>query len=140
MKTCSIYHTRFGNNAALAEKMNELLVERGDVVSMHQISDSKPSAVPEAELYIVGAPTQIGTLPLKASRFLKRLNPPEGNSYAVFFTHAEAESGVPEKIASIMEGNGAVSAAESLSISVKDLKGPLQDDWENRLKDWIGSL
>ena len=140
MKTCIIYHTRFGNNAMIAKKIKEHLIERGDEVSIYQISESKPSAIPEAQLYIVGAPTQIGTLPLKAIRFFKRLNPPEGSRYAVFFTHAEAESGVPEKLASIMEGNGAVSIADPLAISVKDLKGPLQDDWEKPLKDWIGSL
>jgi hypothetical protein len=39
-----------------------------------------------------------------------------------------------------METLGAESVAEPLLIGVKDVKGPMEDDWESKVLAWSGTL
>jgi hypothetical protein len=39
-----------------------------------------------------------------------------------------------------MEDHGALSAAEPLLLAVKDLKGPLENGWEEKLSLWAETL
>lgn len=140
MTVSIIYHTRFGNNAAVAELLSDELESKGHGVSIHPVNEAGPSEIPASDLYIIGSPTQIGSLPIKVARFLKRLKVPSKSLYSVFCTHAEANSGAAEKIARIMDDHGSVSAAEPLLLAVKDLKGPLEIGWEEKLKLWTEKL
>lgn len=135
-----IYHTHFGNNALVAGFLSDTLESKGYGVSVHPISEAGPSEIPASDLYIIGSPTQIGTLPMRVGRFLRRLKIPSGSRFAVFVTHAEPGSGAPGKITAAMEAHGAESAAEPLMLTVKDLKGPLEDEWESKVTNWSGNL
>lgn len=135
-----IYHTRFGNNAEVAQSLSDTLESAGHGVSIHPITEARPSEIPASDLYIVGGPTQIGTIPLKLDRFLKRLKIPKGSRYAVYSTHAEANSAAPGKISAIMEAHGAQAAAGPLLLSVKGLKGPLEEEWELKVGRWSEDL
>ena len=135
-----IYHTRFGNNALVADLLSDTLESKGHGVSIHPISEAHPSEIPASDLYIIGSPTQIGTLPIRVNRFLKRLKIPSGSRFAVYATYAEPGSGAPGKITSIMEAHGAESVAKPLMLAVKDLKGPLEDEWESKVTKWIETL
>ncbi len=135
-----IYHTRFGNNALIADLLSDTLESKGHGVSIHPISEAHPSEIPASDLYIIGSPTQIGTLPIRVGRFLRRLKIPSGSRFAVYTTHAEPGSGAPGKITSTMEAHGAESVAKPLMLAVKDLKGPLEDEWESKVTKWIETL
>lgn len=131
-----IYYTRFGNNAEVAERLSDELEARGHGVSIHPINEARPSEIPSSDLYIIGSPTQIGSMPIKVSRFLKRMKIKSGSRYAVYNTYAEANSGAAAKITGIMNDQDAVQDSEPLLLAVKDLKGPLEDGWEEKLKLW----
>jgi len=140
MTVSIIYHTRFSNNALVADVLSDTLENRGYGVSIHPICEADPSEIPASDLYIVGSPTQIGTLPMKVDRFLKDLKIPEGSRYAVYNTYAEPGSRAPGKIVEAMEALGAESAGEPLLIGVKDVKGPLEDNWESKVVVWSDQL
>lgn len=131
-----IYYTRFGDNAEVAERLSEELENLGHGVSIHPIHEARPSEIPSSDLYIVGSPTQIGTIPIKAGKFLKRMNIKPGSHFAVFSTYAEAKSGAAAKMTGIMSDHKAIQVSEPLQLAVKDLKGPLEDGWEEKLKLW----
>ncbi|RKX95019.1 MAG: hypothetical protein DRZ90_10940 [Spirochaetes bacterium] len=140
MTVSIIYHTRFGNNAKVSCSISDELENRGYGVSIHPIEEAEPTEIPAADLYIVGSPTQIGTLPVKMSQFLQLLKIPEGKNFAVFTTYAEPNSKTPEKITAAMKALKAVPVIEPLILNVKDLKGPLEDEWESRVVEWCKSL
>jgi menaquinone-dependent protoporphyrinogen IX oxidase len=135
-----IYYTRFGNNAIIAERLSDTMESRGHGVSIHPINEASPSEIPASDLYIVGSPTQIGSAPIKVSRFLKRLKVKPESQFAIYTTYAESNSEAAAKIATAMESLGAVSTAEPLLIGVKDLRGPLEDEWESKLSQWAENL
>jgi len=135
-----IYHTHFGNNALVAGKLSDILESKGHGVSVHPVSEAKPSEIPASDLYIIGSPTQIGTLPMRVSRFLKRMKISAGSRYAVYTTYAEPGSGASGMIIAAMETHGAESAAEPLMLAVKDMKGPLEDEWESKVTKWSENL
>jgi len=140
MTVSIIYHTRFSNNALVADVLSDALESKGYGVSIHPISEAQPTDIPASDLYVIGSPTQIGTLPMKVEDFLKNLKIPEGSHYAVYNTYAEPGSKAPGKIIKAMEVLGAKTVSEPLLLGVKDLKGPLEDDWESKVADWSKGL
>lgn len=135
-----IYYTRFGSNAEIAERLSEELESQGHGVSIHPINEARPSEIPASDLYIIGSPTQIGSMPIKVSKFLKRMKVTPGSHYAVYNTYAQANSRAAANITEIMNSQDAVQVTEPLLLSVKDLKGPLEDGWEEKLKRWAAKF
>ncbi len=140
MTVSIIYHTRFGNNAKISSTISDELESKGYGVSIHPIEEAQPTEIPAADLYIVGSPTQIGTLPVKMDHFLQLFKIPEGKHFAVFATYAEPNSKTPEKITAAMKALNAIPVTEPLMLNVKDLKGPLEDEWEFHVAEWCKSL
>ena len=140
MDVSLIYYTKFGNNAALASRLSERLESLGHTVQLFSVSEVQPDDIPDSDLYLVGSPTQVGTLPIKMSRFLGRIKPREGGHFAVFSTRAERESGAVGVIKSVLTEYGLKRLIPDLVISVKDLRGPMEEDWENKAEAWADSL
>ena len=140
MTVSIIYHTRFNNNAMIAEALSDTLETKGYGVSIHPVSEADPAEIPASDLYIIGSPTQIGTLPIKMEQFLNLLKIPERKDFAVFATYAEPGSKTPAKITAAMEALKAVPVTEPLMLNVKDLRGPLEEEWESRVEKWSTAL
>lgn len=140
MTVSIVYDTRFGNNAALARRLSDSLESHGHGVSIHPISEARTSEIPAADLYLVGSPTQLGSLPMKMERFLKNLKIRENAMFAAFSTWAEPGSTTPQKLESAMEANGARKVMEPLVFPVKDLRGPIEDGWERKADAWAEAL
>jgi flavodoxin len=140
MNICIIYETRFGNNSKIADRLMRTLGKLGHNAARHLVSESDPEVIPEADLYIIGSPTQIGTLPLRIDHFLRNLELLEGSRFAVFTTGVGSTSDAAEKIASILINRGGQEIAEPLRMGVKDLRGPLEEGWESKLSRWSDSL
>lgn len=140
MTVSIIYYTRFGDNAEVAERLSEELESLGHGVSIHPIHEARSSEIPASDLYIIGSPTQIGSIPIKVSKFLKRMSIKPGGRFAVYNTYAQANSGAAAKMTGIMSDHGAIEVSEPLLLAVTDLKGPLEDGWEEKLKLWAGEV
>ncbi len=135
-----IYHTRFGNNESIADRLSEILENKGYGVLVQSINDTEPAEVPPSDLYVVCSPTHVGSLPVKLNRFLKKLTLKPDSRYAAIATHAGSDSKTAEKIAFLMESNGAVAAKKPLQLLVEDLKGPLVQSWPEELENWAETL
>jgi len=140
MNICIIYETRFGNNSKIADRLMQILGNLGHNAARHLVSESEPEVIPEADLYIIGSPTQIGTLPLRIDRFLRNLELPDESRFAVFTTGVGSTSDTAEKIASILINRGGEETAGPLRLGVKDLRGPLEEGWETKLEKWSSAL
>ncbi len=140
MTVSIIYHTRFGNNARIADLLSDSLESKGYGVSIHPVSEAEPSEIPSSDLYIIGSPTQLGTIPVKMDRFLKHMKISDGSRYAVYSTYAQPGSKTTGEITGIMNNLGAVPAVDPLVLSVKYVKGPLEGEWEVKASRWSETL
>jgi flavodoxin len=139
--TVSIYyHTRFGNNTQVAEMAAKCLTDTGNQVSVRRIAETDPSVIPLSDLYIIGSPTQIGTLPLRVERFIGNLTLSPGSRFAVFATHVGSSSDAAAKITKVLESRGAEPVTGPLRLAVKDVKGPLEDGWQDLVAQWCSAI
>ena len=72
MNICVVYYSRFGNNAGVAEYIGKKFREKNHTVSVNSVIDTKPDALPAAELYIFCSPTMAGNAPGKIKKFVKK--------------------------------------------------------------------
>lgn len=135
-----VYHTRFGNNASIAQRISDRLESLGHGVSLHPVSEARTSEIPAADLYLTGSPTQIGTLPMRAGRFFRNMKVVDHSLFATFATWAEPDSVTAEKMEEIMKDHGARQLLPSLIFSVKDLRGPIEEGWETKTDAWADQL
>ena len=140
MTVSTIYYTQFGNNGTVARHLSDCLESHGSGVSVHPIDEARPSEIPKADLYLVGSPTQLGSLPVKMALFLQDLSIRENTVFAAFCTCAEPGSTTPEKLESAMENKGARKVTETLILPVRDVRGPIEDGWEEKADAWVEKL
>lgn len=133
MKIALVYFTRFGNNKIISDALAERLKEKGAEVSIAPMADTRPGELPEADLYVFGSPTQIGGPPLKVNRFVKKARLTAGASFAVVATCADETSKTAEKLSEQLEAKGLRRAVDNVTVMVKDLKGPLEENWEAKI-------
>ena len=140
MKITVAYFSRFGNNKTLSEALTDRLAAKGASVSIAPMTDTRPADLPEADVYVFGSPTQIGGPPLKVNRFVRKARLRDGASYVVVATCADETSKTAEKLSDQLESKGLRRAAESVTVMVKDLKGPLEEGWESKIDDLAGRI
>ncbi len=149
MRAAIYYESKSGNNQKIAERLKELLTAKGYQMEVHRISDSDPRAVTPADLYIFSSPTRMGKPARSVRKFLNKVQLPPSAKYALIATHVvarpnkrtgvvptEEESARWRKTLPIMtellDGKGSKVAEEK--VFVKDMQGPLEDDWEKKVE------
>ena len=141
MNVCIAYFTKFGNNKKCAEYIEQKMNEKGHVVHVMSITDVKPDALPEADLYIFGSPTRMANPPGKVKRYLKRLKlATEGARFVILNTYADEATTVSEKLADILTTKGMQKAAEAVKLKVKGMSGPLEEDYTQKIDTFVNSI
>jgi flavodoxin len=150
MKIEYLHASKYGNGAAVAEEFQNQMVARGAVVGVHHIRDVSPAQLEPADLYVFSSPGRMGKPIRSMRRFLKRVKLPPGTRYAILTTEVapapdkttgrtptEEEMAKWQRVRPIMheilETKGLVSVAED-KVLVTGLKGPLEQDWENKVR------
>jgi hypothetical protein len=149
MKIEYFHASKFGNGAKVAEEFRKDMAARGVEVSVHHVQDAKPKELPPADLYLFSSPGRMGK-PIKGMRkFLKAVQLPAGTRYGILTTEmapqpdkktgripTEEEICRFQKVRPIMnevlQGKGLVAVAED-KVYVTDLKGPLEDGWQQKV-------
>ncbi|WP_043496936.1 flavodoxin family protein [Georgenia sp. SUBG003] len=143
------YHaSRFGNGAAVAARFADIMAARGITVDVRRMRDSDPKNVPAADVYVFSAPGFMGKPRRTARSFVRRVRLQPGARYAILTTEAAVKPDKngqmpdPEKLErwqqvmpimrKLLEGKG-VEVAEG-TVKVTDLKGPLEDGWEEKVR------
>ena len=152
------YHaSRFGNGAAVAARFADLMTGRGVTVDVAHMRDADPKNLPAADVYVFSAPGFMGRPRRTARSFVRRVRLQPGARYAILTTEAAVRPDKngqlpdPEKLErwqqvmptmrKLLEGKG-VEVAEA-TVRVTDLKGPLEDGWEEKVRafaDQISSI
>jgi flavodoxin len=141
MDICIIYHSVFGNGTQCVNELSKILAEDNHSLQTYSIKEIKPREVPPAELYIFSAPTRIGNPIGKMKRFLKSMSvPSEGKQYALISTGGDDSREPLDKMAAILDKKGLTRLNEGLRIKVQGLKGPLEDEYKEKLQSFAEGL
>jgi flavodoxin len=142
MNICICYESKYGNGKRCMEYLRDVLSKDGHEVALFSVREQDPSSLPEAEVYIFSAPTQIGNVAGKMKKFLKKAEfSNEGAKYALVTTCLD-----PQKTKSItamedlLSSKGVTKAADGLIIKVTGMKGPCEDGHEEQLRKFAKTV
>lgn len=135
------YLTKYGNNRTAMEYLKERLETHGHDVRLFSIRDTRSGDVPSSDIYIFSTPVHVGKPPRKIRSFIKRFKCQPGNSkYVLIVTHASEPSGekwsptkTVEMMHEMLKEKGMRPMTQELLIRVKDIKGPLEDDYQKKI-------
>ncbi len=141
MKVCIVYYSRFGNGKKSAEYVEETLKEKGHSVELFSVTGVRADSLPAADLYIFSSPTQIGNPPGKIRRFLKKMKLPVAEArYALISTCGDENNQVLAKLSEILDSKGLQKAAAGIKLKVLGLKGPLEENYTQKLDSFVQEL
>ena len=150
-----IHASKFGNGARVAEEFKRLMTERGNEVNIHHVRDVKPDSIAPADLYVFSSPARIGKPLLTVRRFLRSLELQQGAKYALLTTQVGPQPDkaghipTPEEQArwyrvvpimdEILQAKGLTKVASEV-IYVVDIKGPLEEGWQDAVNALVDRL
>lgn len=141
MNICVVYYSRFGNNAGVAEYIGKKFREKNHTVSVNSVIDTKPDALPAAELYIFCSPTMAGNAPGKIKKFVKKaVFENKDASYAVTATCMDEKTKTVDTLTMMLDGKGLKKASSGIKIKAVGFKGPLEDDYKQKLDAFVQEL
>jgi multimeric flavodoxin WrbA len=155
MKIEYFHASKYGNGVMVAEEFKKRMAAKGAAVNVHHIRDARPKELPPADLYLFSSPGRIGKPIGAMRRFLKKVSLPSGSRYAILTTEgaprpdktgrmpSEEEMARWQRVIPIMnqllQEKGLVKVAEG-KILVTGLKGPLEEDWQEKLEAFVTQI
>jgi hypothetical protein len=156
MKIEYFHASKYGNGVKVAEEFARLMTAQGVTVNVHHIRDAKAGEIPPGDLYLFSSPGRLGKPTWGMRRFLRKASLQAGAKYALLTTEVAAlpdrrTGRVPSqeelarwhRIIPIMnerlQEKGLVHVAEA-TILVTGLKGPLEEDWRNKVQTFASIL
>jgi hypothetical protein len=149
MRIRYVHASKFGNGVRVADTFAREMAARGVVVAVDHIHDVDPTEMGDADLYLFSSPGRMGKPIRSMRRFLRDLRLPPGTRYAILTTEmaprpdkggrmpTEEEICRWQRVRPIMhellEAKGLVAVGEEV-VYVTDLKGPLEDHWEDKVR------
>ena len=149
MKIKIIFDSKFGNNKHIANSIGKLFDESGNQLEVGHAKDLSPEYVVKSnpDLVIFGGPTRIGQISGTIKKWIKKFDNLQTKSKlnlkkaAVFATHLPDYDVIPKwneflKTLHISE----LIYPDVLDIKVMDLKGPREDDAQNKIETFVEKL
>jgi sulfite reductase alpha subunit-like flavoprotein len=149
MRIHYVHASKFGNGARVAEYFARDMAARGVEVAVFHVRDVDPAQMGDADMYLFSSPGRMGKPIRSMRRFLKDLRLPAGTRYAILTTEMaprpDKDGRMPteedicrwQRVRPIMNqllgAKGLVQVAENV-VYVTDLKGPLEDGWEEKVR------
>ncbi len=137
-KVAISYLSKYGNGKRAMEYLRSLLLDKGHEVELFSMSESKSNQLPPSDIYVFSTPVHMGKPPRKARGFVKKFN--GGGKYALVVTHASEPEGnkysptqTVEMMTGLLKESGLTPACDTLLIRVQDMKGPLEQGWEDKV-------
>ncbi len=134
-----IYDSKYGNGEEVCEYIKDVLEEKGHDSGLYFVREAKVKDLPEADLYIISAPTHIGSAPWKVKRYIKKISD-EGANYALITTCLDEESKAIEKMRKKLSGTGLKEVGDGLKIKVEGMKGPLEEGYKEKVEDFLDEI
>ena len=145
MKIEYFHASKYGNGTMVAAEFRKLMAARGITVNVHHIRESRPKAMPPADLYLFSSPGRCGRPIWAMRRFLKKVQLPSGTKYAILTTEMPTPEGRAkwQRVIPIMnerlQEKGLVKVAEG-TILVTGLKGPLEESWQQKVEAFASRI
>ena len=141
MKINIIYESHFDNGKKLVDDLAGILRNKNQDVKIFSVKNIPPDEVPVADLYIFSSPTRKFTLPPDMSNFLDNFNPPAKHvKYALLTTYLDPRTIALKKMTAQLEEKEMKKAADDFKVRVSGLKGPIKEDYKDRLKIFAEEL
>jgi menaquinone-dependent protoporphyrinogen IX oxidase len=155
MRIRYVHASKFGNGARVAEAFAREMAARGVAVTVDHVRDVDPKRLGEADLYVFSSPGRMGK-PIRSMRkVLEAVRLPAGTRYAILTTEMAAR---PDKhgrmpteeeicrwqrvrpiMHELLDAKGLVAVGEGV-VYVTDVKGPLEDDWGEKVEAFAAGL
>ena len=139
------YLSKYGNGKRAMEYLGSLLLNKGHEVEIFSMSESKSNQLPPSDIYVFSTSVHMGKPPRKARGFVKKFT--GGGKYALVVTHASEPEGhkysptqTVEMMTELLKESGLTPACEPLLIRVQDMKGPLENGWEDKVNSLAESI
>jgi hypothetical protein len=155
MRVEYLHASKYGNGAQVAAEFGQQMAAKGVTVDVHHIRQAKPRELPPADLYLFSSPARFGKPIGSMRRFLKKVELPAGTKYAILTTeaapHPDHAGRVPSEedlakwtrvrpiMNEILRHKGLVEVAEG-TVHVSDIKGPLEEGWQDKVKDFVARI
>jgi flavodoxin len=134
MKINIIYESHFGNGKKIVDELSKILKSKKQDVELFPIKNTTPEKLPKADLYIFSSPTRKFTLPPDMSNFLENYNPPTKYvKYALMTTYLDPRTIALKKMTAKLDKKEIKKAANDFKVRVRGLKGPIKEDYMERL-------
>ncbi|MBC7128221.1 MAG: hypothetical protein H5T45_00610 [Thermoplasmatales archaeon] len=140
MKYAIVYWSRYGNGKRIVDYLAEKLRDKGEV-KIFKTNEINPSSMPEADLYIFSAPTEIFKIQRNMRKLMKKLEGMEGKKYAIINTHGMENSKL-HKMEKILSKKKMVKIAEvDFKVGKDAFTGNgLMKGWERKVEDFASKL
>ena len=134
MKINVIYESHFGNGKKIVDDLTTILKNKKHDVELFSVKNTKPDNLRIADLYIFSSPTRKFALPPDISNFLDNFNPPTKNiKYALMTTYLDPRTIALKKMTEKLDKIEIIKAADDFKIRVAGLKGPIKEDYTDKL-------
>jgi flavorubredoxin len=141
MKVYIAYESKYGNGKKCVDYLKEAIIKKGHEVEISSIREIKPDSLPSADLYIFSSPTHVGRPPRKMKKFLNNLEiSQEEAKYATMVTHWDPNVKTLQKINELLQPKGMTKASNGVQIRVTDMKGPLEEGYEEKLDTFVNEI
>jgi flavodoxin len=141
MKVCITYESKFGNGKKVVDHLENTLKGKGHEVQVCLARETRPNALPQADLYIFHSPTHMGSPVGKIKKFLKKMEIPQNDAkYALTATHMDPNATTVRKMDAFLKSKGMTKVADGLQVMVKGMKGPLEEGWEQKIEAFASEI
>ena len=138
MKVHIIYESHFNNGKRCAEYLKNAINKKGHDVILNSIIEVQPYALPKVDMYIFSTPTHTKGPPKLTKDFLSNLRfKQKGIKYALITTHMNPKIDTLKIMEKILTDKGLIKISEGLEIKVMTMKGPLEDNFQKKLDEFI---
>jgi len=134
MKINIIYESHFGNGKKIVDELAKILINKKQDVELFPVKNTTPDNLRIADLYIFSSPTRKFALPPDISNFLDNFNPLTNNiKYALMTTYLDPRTIALKKMTAKLDKKEIKKAANDFKVRVAGLKGPIKEDYIDRL-------
>jgi len=141
MKVCIAYESKYGNGKKVVDHLENTLKGKGHEVQVCLARETKPNAMPQADLYIFHSPTHAGSPVGKVKKLLKKMEIPHQDAkYALTITSIDPEPRTLAKMEALVQPKGMTKVTDGMHVRVTGMKGPLEDGWEEKVEAFASEL
>ena len=134
MKINIIYESHFDNGKKIVNELSKILRSKNQDVELFPVNNTTPDNLRIADLYIFNAPTRRFALPPDISNFLDNFDPPTKNiKYALMTTYLDPRTIALKKMTAKLDKKEIKKTANDFKVRVAGLKGPIKEDYIDRL-------